>query len=739
MLPLPFAVLVVASTIWGTIVDARSGVPLANVIVVLEASDGTYTRASTAPDGAFAFEDVLSGTLHVEHPGYRRIELRVTSGEPLGLELVPIDEALEGFLVEGVRGGRPRGSSASTTLAPSDLERVYTGQEMPALLRETPSVTTYSDAGIPAGYSYMRLRGLDQTRISMTIDGAPLNEPEDQGVYFSNFPDFANSIRSIRVQRGVGLSAFGSAAYVGAVHLESVRLSELPRHAELQGSAGSYSTWRGSAEAATGTTARGLAAYGRVSGHRTDGYRRHSGSRSYSFFASAARFGESDQVKLTAFGGHSWNDMTYLAASASSLSADPRANPLADDEVDDFRQMFVSVDYTRQVTGRATWTVKGYRSDLTGKYDVRVAGLWNFALTSDWTGVVTYTGFQSPAWTVDVGAHVSWYRRDHRLRVRPDLSSDVYHNAGLRGEQSAFVRASRHVGPVSLLADAQLRRSTFEYVPDAAGVALTDLAWTFFNPRFGARFSPRDEVDLFAFYGRTSREPTRNDLFAGFDDIGSAEVAFIGDPPEVRPETVHDVELGAAYSGPFVALSGTLFWMSFRDEIAPIGRLSYIGLPLRKNVSRSFRRGVELDWRLGDPSTAWRAGGSATAMEARIDAFTDDATGVTYRAVTPLLTPVVVGSAWVERALTSTIRVGLDVRFAGPSYLGNDEDERFRTPAYTFGDAYTLVTLGHHETLVQLHNVTSRTVYTSGYHDGVESYFYRMAPRNVSVTVRMRL
>jgi len=198
--------------------------------------------------------------------------------------------SLEEVIVAGVRAGSLV-PVTEITLNNAQIKRNYAGQEMPVILATTPSFTWYSDGGHFTGYSYMRLRGIDQTRINFTLNGVPLNEPEDQGVYFSNYPDFLNNIKSIQIQRGVGASTNGTASFAGSVNFESPSLMD-SAGIELQTSVGSYGTWQVSPQYRSGLLKNGMSFYARYSNTGTDGFREHSGTKGQNFFFSAGHFGK---------------------------------------------------------------------------------------------------------------------------------------------------------------------------------------------------------------------------------------------------------------------------------------------------------------------------------------------------------------------------------------------------------------------------------------------------------------
>jgi iron complex outermembrane receptor protein len=171
-----------------------------------------------------------------------------------------------------VRGGGAAPISQKT-LNSADLEPRYFGQDVPLVLQGvTPSLTSYAETGNYWGYSYIRLRGIDQSRINLTLDGIPLNDPEDQVLYFADFPDLANSLNSVQVQRGVGTSSNGTAAYAGSINMETIPLTG-PRRGNVQLEGGSFGSKRVSAEYQTGLLPSRFAAYARISGLRTEGYR----------------------------------------------------------------------------------------------------------------------------------------------------------------------------------------------------------------------------------------------------------------------------------------------------------------------------------------------------------------------------------------------------------------------------------------------------------------------------------
>jgi iron complex outermembrane receptor protein len=257
------------------------------------------------------------------------------------------------------------------------------------------------------------------------------------------------------------------------------------------------------------------------------------------------------------------------------------------------------------------------------------------------------------------------------------------------------------------------------------------------NPKGGITWQVTPSAMVYASHGSNGREPTRNDMFAGFDNVDTSNVDFVGPLTRVKPERVYDTELGIRWRAPTIAAALNGFLMEFRNEITPIGELSYIGLPLRKNVASSSRRGVELDvqWR---PSLMWEVTANATVSRNRIDEYTDDATGESHRDVEPLLTPTVIANHAVFWRATSALRFDVSGRYVGESFLANTGDDRFTTPAAYLVDAGVAWYLGPSELGVRVMNVTDKRFFAAGYTDGVEPYYFIGSPRAIVATATLR-
>lgn len=646
--------------------------------------------------------------------------------------------SLERVMISAVRESSAPISQKTVTRA--EIQQHYFGQDIPLVLQgTTPSLTSYAETGNYWGYSYIRLRGIDQSRINITIDGIPLNDPEDQVLYFADFPDLANSLQSIQVQRGVGTSSNGTASYAGSINMETMSLATATRGGALQLEGGSFGSRRASIDYNTGALPNHFAFYGRFSALHTDGYRYHSGVEGTSGFLSGGYFGNRDILKFTAIAGLMRDTMAYLAVPESELAIDRRINPLSPRERDGFGERLVSLAYTRLLNAHSSISTTLYRLSATGDYDVLLDSLETLHLDFVTYGVMSAWSYHRNGIKLDLGVNADSYARDHYAYMQPDLNSTLYFNTGHKQDQAGFAKLAYTAGRTTLFGDLQARHAEFRYTPDVnAGIVGTSIAWSFLNPKAGITYQLTQPFAVYASYGKTTREPTRSNMFAGSDNLDTSNVASIGSFDRVRPETVHDVEIGTNFRNQSLDVQANLYSMDFRNEIAPIGALSSIGSPLSKNVASSYRRGIETDVNYrGIPR--WLLTANATESINRIRQYTDSSgdAPVTYHDVEPLLTPRFQSFGRIQFSATNSIDLAVQGRYQSVSFLQNDGDRRYVLPEAADMDASVAWRIGRNELLVRANNLTNSKKYGSGYASGGESYYFVLPPRNVFVTLKL--
>jgi len=736
-------------------VSAPDGTPLAAAEIRV---DGELAGASGAQGGFRVAVVAGKHRLAVRLAGYRDDE-RLVAGGDTALEIVlePLATFSESVVVAALRATE-EAPFAVSELSAIEIERADHGQEMPRLLERTPAVAGYSETGLATGggYSYFSLRGLNQARVNMTFDGVPLNDPEESAVYFANFGDFAGAVSAIQVQRGVGASSVGAASYGGAIHFESTRIEDEPSLG-LGVGGGAYGTGRAHVAWQSGRGESGFALQARLAYQETDGWREHSGLEQRSLYFGGDWRGERTYVRLGGFSGREQSSLAFYAVEPEILAIDPRFNPMQPEETDDFGQDLVYLQIARQLSDHAELAAQIYYSGAQGSLELfddpaAKVGLTEYGIDGEALGALVTTNLRGDRWRLDAGVHGSTFSRDHFAFAED--GSRLYANVGEKDELSGFAKLDLRVAPRwRLFADLQLRQAAFRY---RGAVDLPEVRWGFVNPRLGVRYTLRDGLSLRASIGRSGREPARNDLLQGQDDV-SVPI----DLERVRPERVTDYELGIDWRGARAALAAGLYAMEFRDEIAVTGELSDFGYPIRRNLPESSRRGFELELELR-PAAAWRLVTTANLARNRIDVWRQsvdvyDAEGhwvgselVTVRDTEPALSPETILGQRIEWSPTDGLWLELAARYVSSAQLDNLGEERLATPAYTWVDLAARWSLGRWLRVgdprlsIRVANLLDEErVWASGYSypylvrdggvatlDGIP-YFYPQAPRHV--------
>ena len=648
---------------------------------------------------------------------------------------------IERVLVRAIRAS-DAAPIAQKTIDRAVIRQRNFGQDVPLLLQgASPSLTAHTETGTTSGYSYLRLRGMDQTRINITLDGVPLNDMEDQVLYFSDLPDLMSSVQSVQVQRGVGTSSAGTASYAGSVNFETTPIALRDAGGEAQIQFGSFNSRRLSAAFGSGLVNGKFAVYGRMSALQTNGYRDHSGVEGRSGFLGAGWFGGRNIVKLTTLVGLMADTLSYTGATLAELAKNRRYNPLAPSERDKFGQQMVALSYTRIVDGATSFNTTVYRNSASGKYDYfDGSDQYIFGLAHQWYGVTSAVNHEVGSLALNAGVNANTYERAHRAWLRPDEATSLYDNTGHKQDASAFVKVSYDAGRMRWFADVQTRHASFRYEPDPrAGVTERAIDWTFVNPKGGVTVRVASGLAAFASYGKTTREPARSDLLAGDDDLNSDNVNDYGDFRRVKPESARDGELGLTFQRRAFTLSANVYSMDFTNDIARIGAPTASGSILRRNVGSSYRRGLEFDG-------TWRAasrlvlGANAAWSTNRIKQFTDSSRGtpvVRYN-VEPLLTPRLISAQRAEFTASHSLTLSVEGRYQSRAHLDNTSSGDRILPSFYVVDATARYVVSRYALMVRGGNLGDNQNFGSGSvsRSGKVRYFVLPA-RAINVTAEI--
>lgn len=627
--------------------------------VVLTDIDGRVAWPNDLPD----VTDV-----RVRYVGYAAPRQTIVLSPELSarLQLIPARTVLAAAVVRAVRA-KPNDPFAFKNIDGDSLATANPGQDIPFLLRRTPGAVYTSDAGTGIGYSGIRVRGADATRVNVTINGVPLNDSESQGVFWVNMPDFVSSTSSLQLQRGVGESTYGTGAFGANLNLVTNAPSPTPQlTAELGG--GSFGTARGMLRANTGEY-NGLSAEARASYIRSDGFVDRASSRLGSaYLGTSWAISERQRLQLIGWTGHeityqSWFGIPESFADDEELRTFNPAGRRADgtfhdDEVDNYRQSHAQLLYTRalprdwllQLTGHYTHGRGYFESYETG---TPFGGFFPRGLPTDtlatdlvqrrWLdndffgGIATVSGGLTPKLTTTLSAGYSRYLGDHfgtvpfvaSEELRPLARGDYYRNDATKDDVNAFAKTNwQATRRGNLYVDLQLRHVRYDanLVPgdESARRAGTN---TFFNPKvgwtqrlvsgFGA--SPQQPSSAYASFAVGQREPNRNDF----------QNAPAGVTP--RAETLYNWEVGLRSSDArrFSYEVGG-YYMLYDDQLAVTGALNEVGEQIRANVDESYRLGLEVSAayllssreRAGGTAT-WRLDGNVAVSRNRIGRYDD--------------------------------------------------------------------------------------------------------------------
>jgi iron complex outermembrane receptor protein len=610
-------------------------------------------------------------------------------------------------------------------ISSKELKTKSTGQEPSFLLSETPSITNYSDAGNSQGYSYFRLRGIDQTRINLTIDGVPLNEPEDQGAYFSNYPDILNSVSKIQIQRGVGTSKNGTASYGGSVQLFSPNLNDSNQTTFGLGY-GSFNSVRAFGEHNSGIKNR-KAIYVRASQIYSDGYKYNSSNNSKSVFLSSGLFYDKSTWKINLLAGNQQNQLAWLGVSDSLITMDRKTNANKN-ERDQFNQCLAQLQNIWQPNNFSSVQSSVYYTFLKGNYDFNLNGflglpstneLYNYAFQSNLIGFFSNYTFSEYRFNWTTGIHGNTYNRQH-IGSENSLGQ-LYKNTGYKDEMSIYTKADYTIKSFTFFADVQYRYSAFDY---KGSVQLDKIQWNFINPKAGMSVELHPNSIFYYSIGSTGREPTRNDMLGGSDDLLSDSS---GNPiiSIKTPEYVLDQELGFRYQSSKINFNLNLYFMDFKNEIVLDGKFGPNGLALTNKVEQSIRAGIEF-------SMSYKVNNHFSLINN--SSFNYSHIKEQNEVFTPILTPPLIINQ--EAVFTfKRISVTLSSRYQDKSFI--DFANTSKVNSYFMFNGRIAYEIKGFQFCVLMNNITNSKYFNNGYvdFDGSKKYFVQ-APSNYYASIK---
>ena len=626
--------------ITGKVVNSNTGEPLQGANVLIEQ---TSLGGATDENGLFSIRNLPVGnyTISASVIGYEiQKKLIYTESKNITINFSLTSKILEGenIIVSASRAITGKTPIAFSNIDSRTLSEKYSSQELPLLLDEVPSLYSYSFTGNGMGYSEIKIRGFDATRIAVTINNVPLNDPEDHLTYFYDIADLSANIQDIQVQRGVGNSLYGTAAIGGSVNILTKGAGTEPG-ITLSATSGSYNTRRLNFSYGTGYIENKYSAYGRFSKLQTDGYRNDSGVDSWSYFLSASRYDRDMTTTFNIFGGPLKAKFAWVGVAQELLDDEndrrtnfyspSEFNSFFDDQKDDFLQSHYQLlnDWKVSKNIRLENTffhVKGdgFFQDYVSGADPSEFNLSDTDLNdvvrrnvvdkSQWGWLPRLT-LHEESWSLTMGGELSLFNSDHWGEVVwANNNSATPPNNRYYGYKSDKLSATVYVHGVmdiddltSLMLDIQYQHIGSSFVQEKVGAFTNgyeyELNYNFISPRIGINRKISEELSAFANLSIAKREPRDADIYDSDDP--SAEPLFELNSngtlnfqkPLIDEETLYDYEIGSSWRNSVSSIKLNLYWMDFRNEIVPTGQLDDIGQPIYFNADQSIHRGIEID------------------------------------------------------------------------------------------------------------------------------------------------
>lgn len=568
------------------------------------------------------------------------LTINLTKSEVINVQLRERAFLQDEVMVEATRA-KENSATTFTNVSKEDIEALNLGQDLPILLQQTPSVVTTSDAGAGVGYTGLRIRGSDGTRINVTVNGIPINDAESHGVFWVNMPDLASSTESIQIQRGVGTSTNGAAAFGASINMQTTTLKE-KAYGEIANSFGSFNTRKHTVQFGSGLIDNKFAFDGRLSQIKSDGFIERASSDLQSYYLSSAYYGEKTILKAIMFGGNektyqSWygtpesrvnNDREGMLAHAANegYSQSQIDNLLNsgrsynfyqyDNQVDNYSQdhyqLLIAHEFNKKLSANLNFHYtrgEGYYEEFRADNDFADYGLNSPIIGNDtinstdlirrrWLdnhfGGLTYSlnYAASNKLNLTLGGGYNLYEGDHfgeiiwsEIAANTSIRERYYDNVGKKRDFNSYLKADYAITEnLTAFADLQVRTIDYSTNGNDNNLRIIDVEedFLFFNPKAGINYRFNSITSAYVSYSVSNREPVRNDFID----------APVGEKPE--HEQLNNLEFGVQVNDKDYFFHANIFHMDYKNQLVLTGELNDVGSTVRQNVENSYRAGIEL-------------------------------------------------------------------------------------------------------------------------------------------------
>jgi len=577
-----------------------------------------HFRTVTDANGEFTIKNLSAGTyqISISYIGFKTLSESVEISKNVVLDFVlEENQILQDEVIISATRVADQSPTTFSNVERKDIEEKNLGQDIPYMLQSIPSTVISSDAGAGVGYTGIRIRGTDITRINVTLNGIPLNDPESHGVFWVNMPDFSSSVESIQVQRGVGTSTNGSAAFGASINIETLNMKD-EAYAEINNSGGSFNTFKNNLNFGSGLINGKFTFDGRVSKITSDGYVDRAFSDLKSYFISGAFYGKSSIVKINMFSGAEKTYQAWNGVPKEKLATDRTYNEYTyKNETDNYQQDHYQVLFSQKINSNLLLNTAFHFTHGEGYYeqfkkdrefsDYQIEPVIINGTTINETDLIqqkwldnnfygfTYSlNYDKNNLKAILGGALNKYTGDHfgeiiwaQFASNADYRHRWYSNTGDKTDFNIFGKATYQTSEhLSIYGDIQFRNINY----DIKGIHddLRDISqsnqFNFFNPKAGLFYVIDEQNSLYTSLAISNREPSRS-------DYRDADVNH-----QPRIERLLDWEMGYAYKTPKISLNASLFFMNYKDQLVLTGEINNVGAAILTNVYKSYRAGIEI-------------------------------------------------------------------------------------------------------------------------------------------------